>query len=224
MHWPPCRSASTAASEPPRCRARTSRPRVNFLRGEVNSICARENPPARQPRSVGPGPDGRGAGRGSDTDNNVRPRSETYTIRGRDLGGVTAMPPRLERPPKVTLGITEACPLRCRHCYADCASSPKPGRTHRRPMDRSHRPPRRGRRHPDLCRRWRRGSRCTRWSRRCGMPSATHPATEAVARPRLPPWSARLASAMPRRSPSWPERSGLAQGRRTWPCRCGGAC
>jgi MoaA/NifB/PqqE/SkfB family radical SAM enzyme len=37
------------------------------------------------------------------------------------------MPPRLQTPPKVTLGITEACPLRCRHCYADCAAAPKPG-------------------------------------------------------------------------------------------------
>lgn len=37
------------------------------------------------------------------------------------------MPPRLQSPPKVTLGITEACPLRCRHCYADCAAAPKSG-------------------------------------------------------------------------------------------------
>jgi len=37
------------------------------------------------------------------------------------------MPTRLQSPPKVTLGITEACPLRCRHCYADCAAAPKPG-------------------------------------------------------------------------------------------------
>jgi radical SAM protein with 4Fe4S-binding SPASM domain len=27
----------------------------------------------------------------------------------------------------MTLGVTEACPLRCRHCYADCAAEPKPG-------------------------------------------------------------------------------------------------
>jgi len=27
----------------------------------------------------------------------------------------------------MTLGITEACPLRCRHCYADCGTTPKPG-------------------------------------------------------------------------------------------------
>lgn len=33
--------------------------------------------------------------------------------------------PVLESPPKITLGITETCPLRCRHCYADCAPSPK---------------------------------------------------------------------------------------------------
>jgi radical SAM protein with 4Fe4S-binding SPASM domain len=35
--------------------------------------------------------------------------------------------PVLETPPKITLGITEACPLRCRYCYADCARNPKPG-------------------------------------------------------------------------------------------------
>ncbi len=35
--------------------------------------------------------------------------------------------PILESPPKITLGITEGCPLRCRHCYADCDTSPKPG-------------------------------------------------------------------------------------------------
>lgn len=35
--------------------------------------------------------------------------------------------PALETPPKLTIGITEACPLSCRHCYADCAQSPKPG-------------------------------------------------------------------------------------------------
>src|SRR5262245_45185646 len=33
----------------------------------------------------------------------------------------------LTTPPKMTLGLTEACPLRCRHCYADCAADPKPG-------------------------------------------------------------------------------------------------
>ena len=33
----------------------------------------------------------------------------------------------LTTPPKMTLGLTEACPLRCRHCYANCASGPKPG-------------------------------------------------------------------------------------------------
>jgi radical SAM protein with 4Fe4S-binding SPASM domain len=27
----------------------------------------------------------------------------------------------------MTLGLTEACPLHCRHCYADCARAPKPG-------------------------------------------------------------------------------------------------
>ena len=35
--------------------------------------------------------------------------------------------PRLDTPLKMTIGVTEACPFRCRHCYADCASSPKPG-------------------------------------------------------------------------------------------------
>ena len=34
---------------------------------------------------------------------------------------------RLASPPKITLGITEACPLECRHCYADCAARPKDG-------------------------------------------------------------------------------------------------
>lgn len=34
---------------------------------------------------------------------------------------------RFVNPPKITLGVTEACPLRCRHCYADCAAAPKPG-------------------------------------------------------------------------------------------------
>ena len=35
--------------------------------------------------------------------------------------------PILETAPKITLGITEGCPLRCRHCYADCSTRPKPG-------------------------------------------------------------------------------------------------
>jgi radical SAM protein with 4Fe4S-binding SPASM domain len=35
--------------------------------------------------------------------------------------------PALMSPPKITLGITEGCPLRCRTCYADCASAPKSG-------------------------------------------------------------------------------------------------
>lgn len=35
--------------------------------------------------------------------------------------------PTLESPPKITLGITETCPLHCRHCYADCAAAPKAG-------------------------------------------------------------------------------------------------
>jgi radical SAM protein with 4Fe4S-binding SPASM domain len=35
--------------------------------------------------------------------------------------------PVLATPPKISIGITEACPLRCRHCYADCAAAPKPG-------------------------------------------------------------------------------------------------
>jgi radical SAM protein with 4Fe4S-binding SPASM domain len=35
--------------------------------------------------------------------------------------------PVLDSPPKITLGITECCPLRCRHCYADCAPLPKQG-------------------------------------------------------------------------------------------------
>jgi MoaA/NifB/PqqE/SkfB family radical SAM enzyme len=38
-----------------------------------------------------------------------------------------AMEPVLDSPPKITIGVTEACPLRCRHCYADCASAPKQG-------------------------------------------------------------------------------------------------
>lgn len=33
----------------------------------------------------------------------------------------------LERPVKLTLGVTEACPLKCRHCYADCSHAPKRG-------------------------------------------------------------------------------------------------
>ena len=37
------------------------------------------------------------------------------------------MKPRLLNPPKITFGVTEACPLQCRHCYADCSSSPKAG-------------------------------------------------------------------------------------------------
>ena len=37
------------------------------------------------------------------------------------------MRPTLASPPKITLGLTETCPLRCRHCYADCAARPKPG-------------------------------------------------------------------------------------------------
>ena len=36
------------------------------------------------------------------------------------------MRPALSSPPKISLGITEACPLQCRHCYADCAATPKP--------------------------------------------------------------------------------------------------
>ena len=35
--------------------------------------------------------------------------------------------PILTSPPKMTLGITEACPLRCRHCYANCTAQQKPG-------------------------------------------------------------------------------------------------
>jgi MoaA/NifB/PqqE/SkfB family radical SAM enzyme len=41
--------------------------------------------------------------------------------------GAVIRNPVLQSPPKITLGITETCPLRCRHCYADCASAPKPG-------------------------------------------------------------------------------------------------
>jgi MoaA/NifB/PqqE/SkfB family radical SAM enzyme len=37
------------------------------------------------------------------------------------------MAPALATPLKITLGITEGCPLRCRHCYADCGHAPKPG-------------------------------------------------------------------------------------------------
>jgi radical SAM protein with 4Fe4S-binding SPASM domain len=33
--------------------------------------------------------------------------------------------PRLTAPPKVAISITEACQLSCRHCYGDCASSPR---------------------------------------------------------------------------------------------------
>lgn len=35
--------------------------------------------------------------------------------------------PVLDTPPKITIGVTEACPLRCHYCYADCARAPKPG-------------------------------------------------------------------------------------------------
>ena len=37
------------------------------------------------------------------------------------------MNPILNSPPKISIGVTEACPLQCRHCYADCAHAPKPG-------------------------------------------------------------------------------------------------
>src|SRR4051794_37009412 len=37
------------------------------------------------------------------------------------------MPIGLVSPPKMTFGITEACPLKCRFCYADCAQKPKAG-------------------------------------------------------------------------------------------------
>ncbi len=37
------------------------------------------------------------------------------------------MCPALKSPPKMTLGLTEACPLQCRYCYSDCGSEPKPG-------------------------------------------------------------------------------------------------
>ncbi len=37
----------------------------------------------------------------------------------------TKMELRLDSPTSITLGITEACPMRCRHCYADCAAEPK---------------------------------------------------------------------------------------------------
>ena len=33
----------------------------------------------------------------------------------------------LERPVKLTLGVTEACPLKCRYCYSDCSHAPKRG-------------------------------------------------------------------------------------------------
>lgn len=36
------------------------------------------------------------------------------------------MNPVLNTPPKISVGITEGCPLRCRHCYADCHNAPKP--------------------------------------------------------------------------------------------------
>jgi radical SAM protein with 4Fe4S-binding SPASM domain len=35
--------------------------------------------------------------------------------------------PVLHSPPKISIGLTEACPYHCRHCYADCAAAPKPG-------------------------------------------------------------------------------------------------
>lgn len=38
--------------------------------------------------------------------------------------------PVLDTPPKITIGITEACPLRCSYCYADCARAPKQGELH----------------------------------------------------------------------------------------------
>jgi MoaA/NifB/PqqE/SkfB family radical SAM enzyme len=31
----------------------------------------------------------------------------------------------LASPTSITIGVTEACPLKCRHCYADCAAAPK---------------------------------------------------------------------------------------------------
>ena len=34
---------------------------------------------------------------------------------------------QLLTPPKMTLGLTEACHLNCLHCYADCSAKPKPG-------------------------------------------------------------------------------------------------
>ncbi len=37
------------------------------------------------------------------------------------------MPIGLVSPAKMTFGLTEACPLNCRYCYADCARQPKPG-------------------------------------------------------------------------------------------------
>jgi len=35
--------------------------------------------------------------------------------------------PVLDTPPKISISVTEACPLRCAHCYADCARAPKRG-------------------------------------------------------------------------------------------------
>ena len=37
-----------------------------------------------------------------------------------------AAPRRFERPPKITLSITETCPLDCLHCYGDCGSKTRP--------------------------------------------------------------------------------------------------
>ena len=97
MHWPPCRSASTAASEPPRCRRENLRPRGNFLvwRQKVNLICARKirrqdnHAASGQVLTVRPR-----AGRGSDTDNNVRPEERdvynTWTRPGRSHRHATA--------------------------------------------------------------------------------------------------------------------------------------
>jgi radical SAM protein with 4Fe4S-binding SPASM domain len=40
--------------------------------------------------------------------------------------GQSVRQPVLDTPPKITLGITEACPYRCRHCYGACDTLPKP--------------------------------------------------------------------------------------------------
>ena len=57
-------------------------------------------------------------------DNDSRP-----DIQDRGSGTITPRfaNPVLATPPKISVSITEACPYACAHCYASCASAPKPG-------------------------------------------------------------------------------------------------